>query len=104
MQTLSPSELQQRLARGEATVVDVRESPELELAQIKGAVHLPLSELAQRWTELKPLQQVVLICHHGVRSERAGRFLQQQGLEGLAHLEGGIDAWSEQIDSNVARY
>lgn len=104
MQTLTPAELQQRLARGEATVVDVRESPELELARLKGAVHLPLSELAQRWTELQPLKQVVLICHHGVRSERAGRFLQQQGLEDLAHLEGGIDAWSEQIDSNVARY
>ncbi len=104
MQTLTPLELQQRIAQGAATVVDVRESPELDLARLSGAVHLPLSELPQRWAELKPLKSVVLICHHGVRSERAGRFLEQQGLDGLAHLAGGIDAWSEQVDPNVARY
>lgn len=104
MQTLTAVELQQRLARGEATVVDVREPAELELARLEGAVHLPLSELPRRWTELQPLKHIVLICHHGVRSERAGRFLQQQGLEGLAHLAGGIDAWSEHVDSTIARY
>lgn len=104
MQTLSPIELQQKLARGDARVVDVRESPELELARLEGAVHLPLSELAQRWTELRPLKNIVLICHHGVRSERAGRFLVAQGFAEVAHLAGGIDAWSDQIDSTVARY
>ena len=104
MKTLTPLELQQRIAHGTVTMVDVREAPELELARLDGAFHLPLSELERRWAELQPLKNLVLICHHGARSERAGRFLKQQGLEGFAHLAGGIDAWSAQVDASVPRY
>lgn len=104
METLSPAELRDRLARGAATVVDVREAEELEIVQLPNTRHLPLSQLAARWTEVRELSQPVLVCHHGMRSERAARFLEQNGLSGLAHLGGGIDAWAHQLDPDMPRY
>lgn len=104
METLRPEELRQRLTQGTATVVDVREAHELEIAQLNGCVHLPLSQLAERWPEVKELTNVVLVCHHGMRSARAAQFLEKNGLQNLAHLGGGLDAWATEVDPTMPRY
>jgi len=39
-----------------------------------------------------------------MRSERAAEFLRSAGFSKVANIAGGIDAWSEEIDSNVPRY
>jgi rhodanese-related sulfurtransferase len=44
------------------------------------------------------------MCHSGVRSRRVAEFLQGNGFTNVFNLEGGIDAWSTQIDSRVPRY
>jgi rhodanese-related sulfurtransferase len=44
------------------------------------------------------------VCHHGVRSAHAALFLQRQGFDAVWNLEGGIDAWSAQVDPSVPRY
>ena len=61
--------------------------------------------LPRRITEVQPKQGslVVVYCHHGIRSLHAAAFLQQQGIENIASLAGGIDAWSL-IDSTMPRY
>lgn len=104
METLRPDELRQRLTQGTATVVDVRETHELEIAHLPGCVHLPLSQLAERWPEAKELTNVVLVCHHGMRSARAAQFLEKNGLQNLAHLGGGLDAWATEVDPTMPRY
>lgn len=104
METLSPDDLRQRLARNAATVVDVREAEELAIAHLPDSVHLPLSQMGERWQELKELTNLVLVCHHGMRSERAARFLEKNGFGGLAHLGGGLDAWAVEIDPDMPRY
>lgn len=104
METLHPDELRQRLSQNTATVVDVREAHELEIARLPGCVHLPLSQLPERWPEIKELKHVVLVCHHGMRSARAAQFLEKNGLSDLAHLGGGLDAWAVEIDPEMPRY
>jgi rhodanese-related sulfurtransferase len=54
--------------------------------------------------ELDPEEPLVVVCHHGVRSMNVTVWLRNQGFENAQSLRGGIDAWSVEVDPNVARY
>ena len=91
-------------------LVDVREQTELALAPFPHQVqHLPLSG-AEQWMEGLPEQfsadqPIVVLCHAGVRSWQFGCWLLAQRPElTVWNLEGGIDAWSTQVDPSVPRY
>jgi len=82
----------------------VREPFEYEIARIDGAKLIPLAEIAERAEELQREQPIVVHCHSGTRSAQAVRLLQQRGFSNVYNLEGGIDAWSDQIDPSVPKY
>lgn len=104
MQNLSPREFQQHLQHDSVLLLDVRLPEEVEIASLPGALNIPLHELPARHPEVGQPAAVAIYCHHGVRSLQAGRFLERQGHTNVSHLEGGIDAWSADIDPSVARY
>jgi adenylyltransferase/sulfurtransferase len=83
--------------------LDVREQWEYDLARLPGAILIPLGQLADRVGELDPARPVAAYCHHGSRSLFALRFLQGAGFTDLAHLAGGIDAYSR-LDASIPRY
>jgi molybdopterin/thiamine biosynthesis adenylyltransferase/rhodanese-related sulfurtransferase len=85
-------------------VVDVREPDEYEIAHVQGVPLLPLSQIGQRFTELDPNHQYYLHCKAGVRSMKALQFLREQGFKYVKSVKGGIGAWSDEIDHNVAKY
>ena len=93
-QALDPSVVQ---------ILDVREPWEYDLARIPGAVLIPLGELTDRAKELDPARPLAAYCHHGMRSLQALQFLQGLGFTDLAHLSGGIEAYSR-LDPSVPRY
>jgi rhodanese-related sulfurtransferase len=65
---------------------------------------MPLSEIQRRVHELDRGQQIVVYCHHGVRSLKVAEYLVGKGFTRVANLAGGIDAWSLHVDSRVPRY
>jgi rhodanese-related sulfurtransferase len=87
-------------------LLDVRNPDEHATAKIAGSTLIPMGELQSRLAELEPHKQdhVVVHCHHGGRSMRVTQFLRQQGFTQVQNLDGGIDAWSVQVDSSVPRY
>jgi sulfur-carrier protein adenylyltransferase/sulfurtransferase len=85
-------------------VLDVREPVEHQIARINGALLVPLSTLAQRFTELDPNHAYYIHCHAGVRSLKALQFLREQGFKNLKSVKGGIAAWSDEIDRTVPKY
>lgn len=86
-------------------LLDVRESWEFDHCKIPGSVNIPLSEIKDKLTEIIEKLSVVLICHHGARSFNAGIFLENSGIQcEFYNLEGGVDAWAEQIDHSMPRY
>lgn len=91
-------------AREDFDLVDVREPFEARIASIAGARLIPLGQLPARASELDSSREIVLMCHHGNRSQRALEFLRQSGFRKLKNLRGGIDAWSREVDPAVPRY
>ena len=89
-------------------LLDVRECWEFALAPIHVAglrsLHVPMDDIPTRLAELDPLQPVVCICHHGMRSAQVVAFLERQGFDAVYNLAGGSDAWSLQVDAGVPRY
>ncbi|HEY0005421.1 MAG TPA: rhodanese-like domain-containing protein [Pyrinomonadaceae bacterium] len=104
-ETISPVELDERIKRGEQfSLIDVREPVEYEMARIEGARLLPLSRF-QEWAEtLNPDDEIVFMCHHGIRSAQVCSFLAAQGFGKLRNLDGGIARWSSEVDPRVPQY
>jgi len=104
---LSATDLKAMLDRGDPlTLIDVRQPEEYAVARIEGGTLIPMMDLPVRLGEIQPDDgtPVVVYCHHGVRSLKAAYFLAQSGLDNVASLDGGIDAWSQLIDPGVPRY
>jgi sulfur-carrier protein adenylyltransferase/sulfurtransferase len=102
---ISVQELKRKMDAREAfELIDVREPFEFEIARIDGAKLIPLGEMAGRANELQREQTLIVHCHSGRRSAQAVRLLKQRGFTDVYNLEGGIDAWSDQIDQSVPKY
>ncbi len=86
------------------TVLDVREPDECQIAKVQGTVLVPLSQLERRAAELDPAKPYYLHCKGGVRSMKALQWLRGRGFQQLKSVQGGILAWSEQVDPKVPKY
>jgi len=98
-------DLKDRLDKGEKIfLLDVREPHEYSMAKIEGSTLIPLGTLPTSLDQLNPSDEIVALCHRGMRSADAVGFLLQQGFSNVKNLIGGIDAWSVEIDPEVPRY
>ena len=91
-------------ARAKPLVLDVREPWEHEICSIPDSRLLPMQEIPARWQELPADAAIVVVCHHGMRSQRALAILRTLGFTRLCNLTGGIDAWSVEVDPSRRRY
>ena len=102
---VAPRELAARMQRGDPLdVIDVREPYEWRIGRIEGARMIPLGRIGASMAELPRDREIVLYCHHGVRSLVAAEFLASQGFDGIWNLAGGIDRWSAEVDPSVPTY
>jgi rhodanese-related sulfurtransferase len=102
---ISPTEASDLIRNNQARLIDVREPWEFQTAQISGSVLMPMGDVpARAHQELDPDERLVILCHHGQRSLNVTAWLRNQGFENVQSLRGGIDAWSAEVDSSVARY
>lgn len=104
-ETITPKQLEARIKRGEAVrLIDVREPIEYEIARIEGAELLPLSRFNEWAGALNPDEEIVVMCHHGIRSAQVCAMLMRGGFKRLYNLAGGIDRWSQEVDKSVPQY
>lgn len=103
---ISVQEAQSLLKNQDLRLVDCREEDEYAICHLPAAELIPLSnfrtEAPRQLTDKN--QQIIVYCHHGMRSLKAAHFLQQLGYSNVRSLRGGIDLWSSEIDPSVPRY
>jgi rhodanese-related sulfurtransferase len=106
MLEIDATETAQRLAddADNTVLLDVREVQELAIAQVTGAVHIPMGDIPARLAELDADKTIICMCHGGMRSAQVAGFLAAQGYENVINLAGGIHAWSLQVDPAVPTY
>ena len=106
LEEITATELNRRLKNGEDfQLIDVREPHEYEIAQIPNTKLIPLGQVVSRANEIDVTRTTVVNCKGGVRSAKAIAALKESGFSGkLINLKGGITAWSDEVDSSVAKY
>lgn len=85
-------------------LLDVREDWELNICRIPGSVHIPMQQIPARMQEIDDEQDIVCICHHGMRSAQVAMFLERQGYGRLHNLTGGVAAWAASVDPQMPQY
>lgn len=85
-------------------LLDVREDFEREICKLPQSVQLSNETVEKLINEIPKDAPIIFMCHHGIRSLQAAQFFAQHGFTDVASMEGGIDAWSQIIDAEVARY
>ncbi len=107
MTQITPQSLQQWLAdegRKPPVLLDVREPWEYQTCHIGGSVLAPMNTIPARVQELDREIDTVVICHHGARSYQVGVFLERNGFSNLYNLQGGVNAWADQVEPTMPRY
>jgi rhodanese-related sulfurtransferase len=91
----------------QATLIDVREPVEFALARIEGSELIPMGSIPAELQKLEGLADsgdLLILCHHGVRSLQVTMWLRARGIENCYSIAGGIDRWSREVDPTVTRY
>lgn len=104
IENLTPDQVQEEMSKGNVSLIDIRESEELQqTGKIGGSTHAPRgmlefyadSSLPYHKTEFDKNKRIILHCASGGRSSLAVKTLKEMGYSNIAHLDGGIKAWKE---------
>jgi rhodanese-related sulfurtransferase len=105
IEEISATDLKRRIDSGDdLSLLDVRELEEIAIATLPSAIHIPMGDIPSSLKQLDPAREIIVICHHGVRSAQVSVYLSRMGFERVTNLQGGIDAWSLEVDPKVPRY
>lgn len=84
-------------------LLDIREPQEVAAGAIEGSVHIPMNTIPNNLDKLPKDKPLVVMCHVGGRSAQVTHWLRAQGYDNAVNLDGGIVAWSAEIDPNLGR-
>lgn len=118
MRHFSPTQLHEYLSQlsekdTAPLLLDVREPWEYEYCNIEGSMLIPMRELA---TELDGLhdelmdelgsydREIIMICHHGIRSRQMGYYMEQAGFKSITNLDGGVEQWAQDVEQTMKHY
>ncbi len=106
MRNLTAEQLKDYLetADPKPVLLDVREPWEYKVAHLSDSILIPMRQLPSSLNALDPNQEIVVICHHGMRSCSVARYLEQNEYQNVINLQGGIDAWAKTVDPSMPKY
>ena len=74
------------------------------MCKMNQAITIPMRQIPSRVDELNLDDDLAIICHHGIRSQQVGHFLESRGFKRVLNVSGGIDAWAKEVDLDMAQY
>lgn len=101
MEFISPENCKLAIEKNEALIVDVRENYEYSNCNI-GFLHIPMGEISGRVNEIPKEKKIIVMCQSGRRAEAVANLLETEyKMHSIYIMEGGINAWKEQIDQTL---
>lgn len=85
-------------------LLDVRQPWEFDICSIEGSELVPMAQIPQHMNSLDNAQEIVVICHHGIRSRQVGYYLEQVGFNNIINLSGGVAQWAKTVDNSMPTY
>jgi rhodanese-related sulfurtransferase len=106
MREITPDECKRYLetAPVKPLLLDVREPWEYNIVSLQDSRLLPMREVPAELDSLDEEQEIIVICHHGIRSRQVALFLVSRGFNNVVNLRGGLDAWARHTDTTLATY
>ena len=106
MRELTPDACREYLEQTDARplLLDVREPWEYRIVHLDDSRLIPMREIPAVFDTLDPQQEIIVICHHGIRSRQVALFLEHQGFSDVVNLAGGLDAWARHTDTSLPTY
>ena len=104
MRRMTAPQLAAHLETASPLLLDVREPWEFDICHIEGSLNMPMAQVPLHLDELQEADEIVVICHHGIRSRQIIWFMQQEFDQPLINLDGGVDAWAREVDPNMPLY
>ncbi|MGY3266818.1 Grx4 family monothiol glutaredoxin [Lysobacter sp. HA35] len=104
VKSISAADAARMLADGALTLVDVRPPEERTIASVRVPFSVLDGDAASEVEGLPKDTPLAFLCHHGRRSAAAAEHFRRLGFTNVHNVEGGIDAWSQQVDGAVPRY
>lgn len=103
--SISAKELNELINSAEKIqIIDVREQFEWNICHIEGALNIPMNLIIESTNKISKDITTVIICHHGTRSMNVIHYLESKGYKNLINLDGGIHAWSTDVDKTMSTY
>ena len=103
MNSINVFKLKELLDTDKIKLIDVREDEEINICNISGSLHIPMGLIPEKAHDLNKELTYAVMCHSGVRSLYASEYLKKSGFT-VFNVEGGIDSWAVNIDTEVKRY
>jgi rhodanese-related sulfurtransferase len=102
----SPTQLKEHLEQTQTAPVllDVREPWEFERCHIANSKLIPMRQVPSVLRELDPDEEIVVICHHGIRSRAVASYLAQHDYTKVINLSTGIDGWAKEVEPSMPTY
>ncbi len=106
MRELTPDECKAYLDQADPSplLLDVREPWEYQIVHLEDSQLVPMHEIPEIMDTLDPHQEIIIVCHHGIRSRRVALFLEHQGFSNVVNLRGGLDAWARHTATSLPTY
>lgn len=102
----SPKQLKDHLENTtkQPILLDVREPWEFKRCYIENSKLIPMRQVPNVLQEFDPDEEIVVICHHGIRSRVVANYLVQHEYSKVINLSTGIDGWARDIDTDMPIY
>jgi rhodanese-related sulfurtransferase len=106
MREITPDECKSYLARAQQKplLLDVREPWEYQIVHLDDSRLVPMRQVPAELDSLDEDQEIIVICHHGIRSRQVALYLEGHGFRNVVNLLGGIDAWARHTDTSLPTY
>ncbi len=97
----TPEEILPEFSSGKITIIDVRETREIEAAKVEGSVFIRMNDIPYNMDKIPKDKPVGILCRSGNRSANVTRYLRENGFDNVFNIAGGIKRWAVKLDPSL---